>query len=308
MPHIARPTRPLADVNVIPQKDGRIEVVACFMPQAPLGERAEAVLAIDGSFSMRKMFGRKDPFFNEPNYVEAVARKVGDILTGYTGSGQVSMSFWAVGPGGSQVQPIGTFDAAGCAAAEIPAPKNMGGDTQLLPVLKHICEKVSPKAEGMTFGVIITDGIFRDLDDAKKYCMQIGQEYVAGKRKQLKLVLIGVGDQVDEDQMLVLDDMFEGTPMEDDVDIWAHGLAASMKDEMDILGVLFGELVDPEEIIAASGTIVDDQGCPVTDEKGRELNTRDGIKAKLRFFLSKGAKSFTIHVPQGDIVQDITGV
>jgi hypothetical protein len=32
MPKIARPQRPLADVNGLPQKDGSREVVVCFMP------------------------------------------------------------------------------------------------------------------------------------------------------------------------------------------------------------------------------------------------------------------------------------
>ena len=306
-----RPTKPLADVNVLPQADGSIEIVACFLPQNPLGEKAEAVLAIDGSRSMTEMFGVQGPFMSTPNFVQAVARKIGDILCGYTRSGKVTALYWAVGPGGSQVEEIGALDTAGLAAAEFEKPKNMGGGTQLLPVLRYICEQFDPPDAEMVFGVIITDGNMEDvglsdeqkakgMEDAKDYCMGVGQELADGKRKDVKLVLIGVGEEVDEGQMEDLDDMFEDTPLNDEgIDIWSHGLAASMRDDLDILGVLFGELVDPEEIIANSGSVMDNNGNVVAEYP-------DGLKAKLRFVLPKGATGFTIHTPQADVTQDIT--
>ncbi len=278
-----------------------IEVVACFMPHARLGERAEAILAIDGSRSMRRMFGRKDAFFNEPNYVEAVARKIGNILSGYASSGQVTVVFWAVGLGGSQVQTIGTFDASGCGSLELLPPKSMGDHTQLLPVLKHICEKISSEADGTTFGVIITDGFVEDLDDAKKYCMQIGQELASGKRKPLRLVLIGVGSEVREWQFEELECMFERTPLEDKVDLFSWAMASTMEREREILGPLLASLGYwyEEETVAPFGAVLDDRGSVVRDYP-------HGLPSRLLFTLPKCANGFIVRTPNGDVTQDIS--
>ena len=296
MPKV-RPTEPLADVNVLPRADGSTEIVACFMPQDPLGEGAEAVLAIDGSRSMSDMFGG-GIFAAEPNYVQAVARKTGELLTGLTRSGAVTMLFWALGPGGSQVREIGTFDKAGCGNAEIDKPDNMGTGTQLLPVLKYICDKVNPNA-GMTLGVVITDGILEDVDAYKQYSQQVGQEVADGRRNALKLVLIGVGSEVDEGQLEDLDDLFEGTPLKGKIDLYSSGIASSMKKEYEIRGAIFGELAREDKIIAPSGSILDSDGNVVKD-------CADGLPEKLRFVLPAGATAFTIHTPHGDVTQDIT--
>src|SRR5438034_81628 len=66
MPKISRPTRPLADVNVLPRRDGSHEIVVCFMPDPDLlfgGEaNARAFLALDASASLKKLYGFGGPF------------------------------------------------------------------------------------------------------------------------------------------------------------------------------------------------------------------------------------------------------
>jgi hypothetical protein len=297
-----KPTKPLADVNVLPQKDGSNVVVACFMPDPEIlvGEgESRAVLALDASRSIREMFGIGGVFDPEPNYVELVARKLGAILCGVTRSGKVSMLYWAVGVGGANTEEIGEFDEAGCQTADVSGPKKWGTGTKLLPPLKHIVETVG-KTSDWTMGVIITDGIIEDEEDCMKYCMQVGKDLAAGKRNDIKLVLIGVGAEVDEGQLERFDDMFEETPLGEDVDIWSHGIAESMKDESDIIGVLFGELMTEELIIAPSGSVLDDNGNEV-------MSFPDGLPGKFRFTLPKGCQSFTVHTPAADVTQDISG-
>src|SRR5438067_477366 len=112
MPKITRPTRPLADVNVLSQHDGSHEIVVCFMPDPVLlfGEgNSRAFLALDASASLRKMYGFGGPFGGDPNYMQAVARKLGTTLTSITRSGKVAALYWAVSPDGSKVEPIGEF-------------------------------------------------------------------------------------------------------------------------------------------------------------------------------------------------------
>jgi hypothetical protein len=303
MAKVPSPNKPLADVNVLQQKDGTLKVVACFMPDPDQlgGEKdSRAVLALDGSKSIKKMFGFGGPFGGDPNYVQLVARKIGGILCGVTKEKKVSMSYWALGAGGAHTKIIGEFDQAGCQSVDITGPGdgNWGTGTKLLPPLKYIVDDLGKSTE-WTMGVIITDGIIEDLADVKKYCMQVGKELAAGKRGELKLVLIGVGEEVDEGQLEELDDMFEGTDLEEKVDIWSHGIAADMKNEADIMGVLFGELMSEEITVADSGSVLDANGNEVQSYP-------DGLPGKISFVLPKGCTAFTIHTPKGDVTQDIS--
>src|SRR5262245_53543618 len=102
MPKVTRPTRPLAVVNVLPHRDGSHEVVASFMPDPDLlfgGEaNGRAFLALDASASLKRMYGYGGPFGGDPNYVQAVARKLGSLLASVTRSGTVFATYWAASP------------------------------------------------------------------------------------------------------------------------------------------------------------------------------------------------------------------
>jgi hypothetical protein len=127
MPKITHPTRPLADVNVLTRPNGTHEVVVCFMPDPDLlfgGEaNSRAFLALDASASLKKMYGFGGPFGGDPNYMQAVARKLGATLTSVTKTGKVFATYWAVSPDGSKVEPIGELDEAGWQRANIAGPK-----------------------------------------------------------------------------------------------------------------------------------------------------------------------------------------
>jgi len=299
-------TRPLADVNVLPQKDGTHEIVVCFMPDPEMlvGEgNSKACLALDASLSLKKMYGGQMGSFstNEPNYVEAVAQGLGRILCAATKSGKVNGVYWAVSQDGSKIEDFGTYDESGWGSVKISGPQKekWGRGTRILPVIKHCVENVG-KGFDLTFGVIITDGIIEDEQDATTYCLTVGKEMATGKRKPVKLILIGIGEEVDEGQLERFDDMFEGSGI--DYDLWSHGMVASMKDEADIMGVLYGELIDEDTPITSSGGRVE-------DSKGRELIAwADGMPGKFRFILPKGEKKFFIRTPNQDIEQDCSEV
>lgn len=308
MPTIKRPTKPLADVTLPnPDKNADNEVVICFLPDRNViwgnpEANANAVLALDASRSIKKMFGTTGVFGGgEPNYVEIVSRKVGEILCDVTKKGDVSILYWALGPGGEKLENLGSFDKDDCETCDISGPKNgaWGTGTKILPSIKTIVEDYFSEVEA-TMGVIITDGIIQDEKEAMDYCMELGKRLVAeDKTDSFKLVLIGVGEQVDADQLVRFDDMFEGTDLEKDVDIWSHGVAADMEDEVDILNVLFGEMMSEDTIIADCGSVL--------DSKGNEIKSfSDGLPGKFRFVLPKGESLFTIHTPGGDVTQDVS--
>ena len=301
MTKIARPTRPLADVNVLTHNDGSHEIVVCFMPDPDLifGEGdTRAFLALDGSLSLKKMYGFGGPFGGDPNYVLGVARKIGTILTSITFSGEASAIYWAVSPDGSQTESIGTFDENGWENADISGPKKQkwGRGTKLLPAIRYGYETVAKGATG-TIGVIITDGIIQDEKACIDYCLSIGKTLVGTKPEPFKLVLIGIGEEVDEGQLERLDDMFEGTGI--NYDLWSSGMVASMQNEDDILGVLFGELTS--DLVASTGWVEAGSGKMLAEWS-------DGLPGKFRFILPKGETEFTIRTPAQDITQDISEV
>lgn len=301
MPKIAHPTHPLADVNVLLKPDGAYEIVVCFMPDPVLivGEgNSNALLALDASASLRSEYGYGGAFGGTPNFVEMVARKMGALLTEITKSGKARGIYWAVSHDGSQLENIGEFDQAGWEQVTISGPRKQvwGKGTKLLPALRYCVEKVAHHSD-WTIGVFITDGIIEDEVACLDYCMKIGQEIGAGKRTTLKLVLIGVGKQIDQGQLERFDNMFENSPIH--IDLWSTGIAHSMRDEMDILNVLYGELMDTETIVAPSGE--------VRDSSGNILKSwADGLPGKFRFLLPPGATQFIITVGEHQIIQDIT--
>lgn len=310
MPSISRPNKPLAKVNIYDaQKDGSRDVEVCFLPDPGVlvGEgNSKAVLGLDASRSMKKMYGGNQGPFDTggaPNYVQGVARKLGDILCNVSKTGKVTGFYWAMNPPGDATQIFGEYDPSGWASVNVVGPKKLiewGAGTKLLPAIRIVCEQVHKDSE-WTMGVIITDGIIEDEADCIAYCIKLGKGLAAGKTKPIKLVLIGVGEEVDEGQLERFDDMFEETDLKGQVDLWSTGLVASMQDESDILGVLYGELMDENTTIAPSGRVEGGSGC--------ELKSwTDGLPGKFRFTMPKGETSFVIHAGGKAVEQDCSEI
>ena len=301
MAKISRANRPLADVNVLPQPDGSHEVVVCFMPDPDIivGEgNSKAFLALDASASMRPTYGFGGPFGGDPNYVEIVAHKLASILSSVTRSGKVAAIYWAVSPEGNKIEEIGEFNEAEWQNVLIAGPKTekWGKGTKILPAIQY-CVAQAAQNSDWSMGVIITDGIIEDEKDALDYCMQIGKELADGKRKPLKMVLIGIGQEVDEGQLERFDNMFEGIGV--NWDLWSHGLVASMQNESDILAVLYGELMNEDTVVAPTGRVEDGAGNQIK-------SFADGLPGKFRFVLPKGEKEFVIKTASHEIRQDLS--
>jgi len=303
MPKISHPARPLADVNVLLQKDNSYEIVVCFMPDPVLivGEgESHAIVALDASASLRSEYGYGGAFGGTPNFVELVARKIGALLTEVTKTGKASAIYWAVSHDGSQLETIGEFDKAGWEQANITGPKKQvwGKGTKLLPAIRYCVEKIAHNTH-WSIGVFTTDGVIEDEKECMDYCLKIGKEIAVGQRNRLKLILIGVGKQIDKGQLERFDDMFENTDI--NVDLWSTGVAYSMRDEADILNVLYGELMDEDAIVAPMGE--------VRDSAGKVLKSwADGLPGKFRFILPQGETQFVITAGEHKIVQDISEV
>ena len=150
-------------------------------------------------------------------------------------------------------------------------------------------------------GSFTADGISEDEQDAVDYCMQFARRLVAEDRSSMfRLVLIGIGEEVDEEQLDRFEGMFEDTELAGNVDLWSCGTAASMRDGADILAPFFGELDAENTFVADSGAVLDGDGNEIAPYP-------DGLPAKLQFILPAAQTAFTIRTPRGSATQDITG-
>lgn len=297
---------PFGEVNVFTDANNvRIKATILMRPSV---EGAQTGLAIDGSASMKMAFGAAGAVStlfaaSSPNIVEPVARTIGSFLANFDSDGRTSVIYWACGIGGGELEDLGDMTAAEVKARSFAPPKNFGSGTKLLPAIQHFAETKFPAAPWSIF-VFITDGAIEDLGAVKQYSIKLGRQVADGTRNFIKLVLIGVGAEVNEGQMEELDDLDYGDLMEktgEPIDLWDHKMASSMQKIEEI----FAEVVTGNTILAPSATINDAAGNPVKPI-GRG-SYADGLPALLEFAMPTSSKSFTLNLPNGKSVTQPIG-
>lgn len=302
MAQLTHPVEPFGEVNVY--RNGNALAVKATILMVPNPENGRTGLAIDASASMIANFGTKDTIFKkgEPNHVEPVARTMASFLANYSFDGRANVVYWACSPDGSAIEEVGRFNADEVQTVSFTGPKKnpWGRQTRLLPPVKYFAETAFKNAP-WAMGVIVTDGIIDDLPDVKSYCTALGKQIATGQRGFFKLVLIGLGPEVDEGQMEELDDMFEGSGLQtsdgEDVDIWDHKLAS----EMQKLEEIFSEVVGKHTIVVPSGRVLDSNG-----KVAQEYS--DGVPAVLEFNVPSNATGFTLEWPGGNVSQDFSEI
>lgn len=283
------PVKPFGSINV--EKDdtnNEITVTAqILLTRDNLPEGAAFGLALDGSRSMKVLYGSSG-LWGTPNIVEPVAKTMLKFLAEC--SEIVEFAYWAVGPGGKEIEEIGAVTLNQIDSLKIRPKKNMGGGTYLLPIIKYFVDdrlKDAPWA----MAVIITDGLIDDMEDVENYTEQYAVAVDAGKQKLVKLVLIGLGEHVDVGQLEGLNN-FESSV---DVDVWDSKLASDMNDLNEVFSEVMGDIE-----IAPSGKIL--------DNTGKVLKTyNDSLPAGMEFKLESGSTGFKLEVPgQPAIEQDLS--
>src|SRR5262245_28085414 len=144
----------------------------------PHKEGAQTGIALDGSGSMSKLYGVDEgsrilsPLFGGPRKRENVITPVAQSICAYLArkidaDGGTTVVYWAVGPGGSQVQVVGDFRAEQAEKHTFGPPEEFGTGTQLLPAVKYFVERFASAPFG--FYVFVTDGEIHDLEEVKEY-------------------------------------------------------------------------------------------------------------------------------------------
>ena len=219
----------------------------------PRREGTQTGIALDGSGSMRKLFG-SDPgggvvssIFAKPkieNVIAPVAQKICAYLARTIDADNgTTCIYWAVGPNGTQVEVVGDLTAEQAETHPFAGPQDFGTGTQLLPAVRYFVERFKDAPWG--FYVFITDGELFDLDEVKQYSSRLARRSPRAGAGRVKFVLIGLGPDVNEKQMEDLDDLETGT----DIDLWDHKLAAEMRQ----LAEIFAEVVDRNARVADNG-------------------------------------------------------
>ena len=223
------------------------------------------------------------------NIVEPLARDFMAYLANeLDANGGTTAIYWACGDGGAY-EVIGDLAADACKTVEIRGPKSVlfGAATKLTPAVTYFVDRFVDAPEGMY--VFVTDGKLDDLDDIKRYTTTLAKRIDAGQRNPVKCILIGVGNKVDEDQMVELDDLDTGT----DVDIWDHKIADEMRAISEILVEVVGEIATPP--------------AAVYDATGQEVaKFADGLPGNVSFDMPASSAYFELEVGGQRIRQDVT--
>lgn len=273
--------KPFSDVH---NREGK--VIATLLHD-PTVEGLDVALYMDGSASMEDEYGPRGVLAKlgpVRNQVEPQMRWMLEYLASKDRDGVLRVAYWATGSG-SDIEVVGDLAGAQAQTYKFPGPKFYGKGTVMLPVLRdyiaHIRNEVSTKNARRGLAVIITDSQLHDAADVIAYSEQVAKEIAAGRLPRLNFVLVGVGDQVDEEQMEeICHEEYPGVGH-----LWCHRVADRMEEMAELVAVL----VDETMTVAAGGTIYDDRGSVVKVYEAR-------LPAVLEFTVPENCKSFTLEV------------
>ncbi|MBA4064894.1 MAG: VWA domain-containing protein [Isosphaera sp.] len=232
----------------------------------------------------------KGYFVWSKNTIEPVAREFTAYLAGnLDADGGTTVIYWACGDG-TVVEEVGDLTAAECKTASFPGPRraSFGQGTFLAPAMQHFVDKFPDAANGMY--LFVTDGELNDLDAVKAYTKKLCRDIAAKRRNPVKCVLIGIGDNINEEQMEELDDLESGT----DVDIWDHKIAKEMR----VLTEIFAEVVGENTIVAPTAKLYDATGAVIK-------HFTDGMPARVTFRMPASSQTFELEVGDQRVKQSV---
>ncbi len=284
-----KPVEPFSDLHV---EEGHVTATLLHDPTV---EGLDMALYMDGSASMREeyeykaqsnrfldwLFGRKpQPMANQ---VEPQVRWMLEYLATKDRNGLLRVAYWACGDGGG-IEELGELKGSEMKEHPFPGPRNMGTRTNLAPAIRDYVEYLKAQAKlGAKRGcaVFVTDGQIHDQHEVEEISARVAKEVLAGRLPRTNFVLVGVGGDVNEEQLEeIAHQEFKGIGH-----LWCHRIAEEIGQVAELVAVL----VDENMTVAAGGTITDDKGKVVKQYEGR-------LPAVLEFEVPEGTKSFTLEV------------
>lgn len=272
--------KPFSDVH---HSKGKVTATLLHDPTV---EGLDVALYMDGSASMEDEYGPRGILAKlgpVRNQVEPQMRWMLEYLATKDRNGVLRAAYWATGDG-SELEIIGDLTGAEAKDYKFPGPKFYGKGTVMLPALRdyiaYIRQEMNSGAR-RGLAVIITDSQIHDAADVTAYTEQVAREIVAKRLPPLNFVLVGVGEQVDEEQM----EEIGHEPYPGVGHLWCHRIADRMEEMAELVAVL----VDETMTVGAGGTIYDDKGSVLKVYEAR-------LPAVLEFNVPAGCRSFTLEV------------
>jgi len=259
-----------------------------------------------GWIEVREEDGRKLRLFQQPSYedairqgflkfspniIEPLARDFVAYLAGHLDAdGGTTVIYWACGSG-AEIEVLGDFTTEQCRTLPVRGPVSVpfGTATHLAPAVRYFVERFRDAPRGMY--VFLTDGRLDDLEAVKECTRNLAREIHEGRRHPVKCVLVGVGSEILESQMLELDNLDTGT----DVDIWDHKTAKDLRSLVEI----FAEVVDENKIVASVAAVYASDGVQVA-------RYTDGLRARTTFSLPLESSWFELELNGNRIRQSLT--
>lgn len=281
--------KPFSDVH---NKDGTILATLLHDPNV---EGLDVALYMDGSASMEGEYGPRGilaKLGGVRNTVEPQMQWMLEYLASKDKDGVLRVAYWATGDG-SQLEIVGDLTGPDAKNYKFPGPQFFGKGTVMLPVLRDYVSYIKTQVEkGAKRGlaVIITDSQVYDAKDIKAYSAQVAKEIEGGRLPKINFVLVGVGSQIDEEQMEeICHEEYPGVGH-----LWCHRVADRMEEMAELVAVL----VDETMTVASGGTIYDDQGNVVKRYESR-------LPAVLEFQVPPGCTAFTLEIAGQKFTQPI---
>jgi hypothetical protein len=285
-----RPVEPFSDLHV--EEDGHVRATLLHDPTV---ESCDMAIYLDGSASMGGEYENKKeykgflnmllqrPTGTLPNKVEPQARWILEYLATKDRNGELRVAYWACG-NGRQIEFIGDLKGVDVEQYQFPGPMAPGNSTQLEPAIRDFVDymrKQTMLGAKQGCAVFITDGAFCDAQNVKNFCAQLAKDIANKRVSKMNFILVGVGDQIDEEQMEdICHEEYEGVGH-----LWCHRIAAEIGQVAELVAVL----VDETMTVAAGGTIYDDKGKVLKVYEAR-------LPAILEFKVPKGCTSFTLEI------------
>src|SRR5262249_26917723 len=285
-----RPVEPFSDLHV---ERGRVRAVLLHDPAV---EGLDMAIYLDGSGSMQEEYDNPKksrnllewllgtPSITLPNQVEPQVHWMLEYLATKDRNGILRVAYWACGDSGSEIEVLGDMRGVDVRQYQFPGPHYFGKYTHLKPAMKDFVNYLKAQAtKGARRGcaIFVTDGVLHDADQVKAYSRELAREIAYGRLPRMNFILVGVGNEVDEEQMEeICHEEYPGVGH-----LWCHRIAEEIGQVAELVAVL----VDETMTVAAGGTIYDDRGNVLKIYEAR-------LPAVLEFDIPEGSRSFTLEV------------
>ncbi|MCG3162260.1 MAG: hypothetical protein JMDDDDMK_03501 [Acidobacteria bacterium] len=285
-----RPVEPFSDIHV---EGGRVRATLLHDPTV---EGLDMAIYMDGSGSMQEEYAYQkksrnlweflfgNPSITLPNLVEPQVQWMLEYLATKDRNGVLRVAYWACGSEGRGIELVGDLPGSAARSYKFPGPRAQGAATRLEPAMKDYIGYLKaqiPRGARRGCVVFVTDGVLHDAEEVKDYSRKIAKEIARGRLPRTNFILVGVGGEVDEEQMEdICHEEYPGVGH-----LWCHRIAEEINQVAELVAVL----VDETMTVAAGGTIYDDRGDVLKVYEAR-------LPAVLEFDISEGATSFTLEV------------